>query len=137
MALSHTSKIKDGEGIYGVSSIFDGNKVKIINLVKRTTIGSNKNDVVSPVAVRNVVGVPAPKMLSSLTKIDDNENDEILLSRTSETSSSSSSSFLLIELNILGAGHRLRSYLQRHRPCCSLQLSSGQEQQIPLCFHKK
>jgi len=67
MTLSCTSKIKNGEGIYVVSSIVHGNKVKIVILIKRTTGGSDKNDVVSP------------KMLSSLTKIDEDENDAVLL----------------------------------------------------------
>ncbi|KAG5585443.1 hypothetical protein H5410_045877 [Solanum commersonii] len=39
------SKIRDGEGIYIVSSIVDGKKVKIIIPVKRTTSRSDKDNV--------------------------------------------------------------------------------------------
>ena len=56
-----------------VLSIVDENKVQIVIIVKRTAGESNKNDVVSPFVDSNVIGIPSPKMLSSLTKIDDNE----------------------------------------------------------------
>ncbi|KAG5585740.1 hypothetical protein H5410_046174 [Solanum commersonii] len=63
MTLSCMHKIRDGEGICVVSSIVHGNKV------------NDKNGVVSLVVDRNVVGVPAPKIISSLTRIHVDEYD--------------------------------------------------------------
>ncbi|KAG5585741.1 hypothetical protein H5410_046175 [Solanum commersonii] len=59
--------------------IIDG-EVKIGILVKRITGISDRDDVISTVVDRNVVGVTTMKMLSSLTKSDEDENYVVLLS---------------------------------------------------------
>ncbi|KAG5585444.1 hypothetical protein H5410_045878 [Solanum commersonii] len=66
MMLRSTSKFGSGEGNFVVSLIFDRNKVEFVVLVQRTTDSNNKDDVIID---GNVICVPTPEMLSSMTKI--------------------------------------------------------------------